>query len=237
MQRYYCDSSLELKLLPSSPAPSALPLLCDVGGGLQRPVVPRVLVPEVLRHFHNMSHVGGKATHRLIKSRFVWFQMAADCLEFARSCASCQSSKVTKHEKSPLTRRPLPDDRFLSLHLDLVGPLPESEGKIYLLTIIDRFSRLLEVIPLASATAMDCAQALLRHWVSRFGTPQDITTDQGPQFTSQLWTELMSLLGIKPLRTTAYHPQCNGMVERVHRVLKERLMSCLLYTSPSPRDS
>ena len=93
------------------------------------------------------------------------------------------------------------------------------------MTVIDRFSRWLEAVPLASATAADCAKALLRHWVSRFGTPHDITTDQGPQFTSSLWTELMSLLGIKALRTTSYHPQCNGMVERVHRVLKERLMS------------
>ena len=72
---------------------------------------------------------------------------------------------------------------------------------------------------------MDCAQALLRHWISRFGAPQDITTDQDSQFTSALWAELMSLLGVKTLRTTSYHPQCNGMVERVHRVLKERLMS------------
>ena len=81
------------------------------------------------------------------------------------------------------------------------------------------------MVPLATATAADCAVALLRYWVSRFGVPLDITTDQGPQFTSLLWAELMSLLGVKALRTTSYHPQSNGMVERVHRVLKERLMS------------
>ena len=95
----------------------------------------------------------------------------------------------------------------------------------YLMTIVDRYSRWIEAVPLTSITAADCAQALLRHWVSRYGSPQDITTDQGPQFTSVLWTELMALLGVKCLRTTSYHPQCNGMVERVHRVLKERLMS------------
>ena len=130
-----------------------------------------------------------------------------------------------RHVHSPLVDRALPDGRFLSLHLDLVGPLPESEGNVYLLTIIDRYSRWLEAIPLASATARDCAVALLRHWVSRYGVPQDITTDQGPQFTSALWSELCTTLGILPLRTTSYHPQSNGMVERVHRVLKERLMA------------
>ena len=183
------------------------------------------MVPAVLGHFHGISHVGGKATQRIIKARFVWFRMSSDCLAFVRSCQQCQPSKVTKHIQTPFARRPLPDDRFLSLHLDLVGPLPESEGQTYLLTIIDRYSRWLEAIPLSSTTAADCAQALFRHWISRFGTPQDITTDQGPQFTSALWAELLSLLGVKALRTTSYHPQCNGMIERVHRVLKERLMS------------
>ena len=65
----------------------------------------------------------------------------------------------------------------------------------------------------------------MRHWISRFGTPSDVTTDQGRQFTSSLWAELHKILGIKSLRTTSYHPQANGMVERVHRVLKERLMA------------
>ena len=136
--------------------------------------------------------------------------MSADCLAFARSCNACQISKIHRHVRTPLVDRPLPDDRFLSLHLDIVGPLPESQGRSYLLTIMDRFSRWLEAIPMTTVTAADCATALLRHWVSRYGVPQDITTDQGPQFTSSLWSELMKLLGIKALRTTSYHPQTNG---------------------------
>ena len=74
-------------------------------------------------------------------------------------------------------------------------------------------------------TAADCASALLRRWISLFGVPSDITTDQGRQFAGSLWSELHKLLGIRSLRTTAYHPQANGMVERFHRVLKERLMA------------
>ena len=116
-------------------------------------------------------------------------------------------------------------ERFGSLHVDLVGPLPESEGQRYLFTIIDRFSRWVEAIPLPTMTAPDCAKALLRHWIARYGVPGDITSDQGRQFTSDLWNNLNTLLGIKSLRTTAYHPQCNGMIERVHRVLKERLVA------------
>ena len=74
-------------------------------------------------------------------------------------------------------------------------------------------------------TATDCANALLRVWISRFGVPGDITSDQGRQFTSSLWSEMTEMLGVKSLRTTSYHPQCNGLVERVHRTLKERLMA------------
>ena len=119
----------------------------------------------------------------------------------------------------------MPDRRFSALHLDLVGPLPESEGCTYLLTIIDRYSRWLEAVPLSDMTAKSCARALIRHWISRYGVPDTIVTDQGRQFTSDLWNELTVILGIVKKRTTAYHPQANGMIERQHRTLKERLVS------------
>ena len=93
----------------------------------------------------------------------------------------------------------------------------------YLLTIIDRYTRWPEAIPLTKATAESCARALVRNWIARFGRPDDITSDRGSQFTSHLWSHLNKLLGIKPLHTTAYHPQANGMVERLHRQLKASL--------------
>ena len=101
----------------------------------------------------------------------------------------------------------MPDFRFTALHLDIVGPLPESEGHSYLLTVIDRFSRWLEAIPLVDITAKTCATALLRHWVARYGVPASIVTDRGRQFTSELWAELAQVLGISRRQTTSYHPQ------------------------------
>ena len=80
---------------------------------------------------------------------------------------------------------------------------------------------------MTDATAESCASALLSGWVSRFGVPTTITSDRGQQFESDLWKSLMTLLGATRLRTTAYHPQANGLVERFHRHFKTGLKARL----------
>ena len=80
---------------------------------------------------------------------------------------------------------------------------------------------------MSDATAESCASALLSGWVSRFGVPTTITTDRGRQFESSLWHALMNLLDTTRHRTTSYHPQANGLVERFHRHLKGGLKARL----------
>ena len=88
--------------------------------------------------------------------------------------------------------------RFNQVHIDLVGPLPPSNG-VYLLTCVDHFTCWPEAIPIPDCTAETVAQAFLHAWISRFDTPSTVTTDQGRQCESQLWKALMQLIGTKHL--------------------------------------
>ena len=74
-----------------------------------------------------------------------------------------------------------------------------------------------------ATTATDCAQALFSHWIAWHGVLETLTSDRGVQFTSALWDAVCSLLNIRHNTTTAYHPEANGMVERLHRRLKDAL--------------
>ena len=142
------------------------------------------------------------------------------------ACIQCQRSKIHRHTVTPLSTFATPDNRFERVHLDLVGPLPPSQGYTYLVTIIDRFTRWPEAIPIPDITAPTVARAFVSGWISRFGVPSTVTTDRGCQFESTLWKELMELLGTTRLRTTAYHPIANGIIERFHRQLK---IICIYY--------
>ncbi|GBP08504.1 hypothetical protein EVAR_77185_1 [Eumeta japonica] len=94
------------------------------------------------------------------------------------------------------------------------------QGYRYCLTAVDRYTRWPEAIPITDINAETVATALLTCWISRSGCPTDIVTDRGKQFESTLFQHLARVAGFHHRRTTAYHPACNGLVERFHRQLK-----------------
>nr|VZI14623.1 unnamed protein product [Spirometra erinaceieuropaei] len=149
--------------------------------------------------------------------------MHKDLKAWTRACIACQRSKIQRHNKAPIGTFPGPGARFSHVHLDIVGPLPLSNGCSYLLTCVDRFTRWPEAIPLPDIAAPTVVKAFLSRWVAIFGAPSTITTDRGAQFESNLFQSLLSFLGCTRIRTTAYHPAANGMVERFHRQLKASL--------------
>ncbi|MGL5769628.1 MAG: DDE-type integrase/transposase/recombinase [Plesiomonas shigelloides] len=149
----------------------------------------------------------------------MWIGINKDVREWARTCLQCQRVKVHRYTRSALHRFPTSEDRFQHVHVDLVGPLPPSSGFTYLLTAVDRFTRWPEAIPLPNCASETVAHAFLKGWVSRFGCPAKVTTDRGSHFDAA-FAKLVTLLGCQHIRTTAYHPSSNGMVERFHRQLK-----------------
>lgn len=216
-----------LKLQDIAVGSSGLTLLCDTSSGTLRPVVPSTWRRRVFDAVHSLSHPGANATIKLMSQKYVWHGMAKQVRQWAKTCLQCQRAKVHRHTRAPLSTFDVPERRFDHLNIDIVGPLPSSQGFTHLLTIVDRFTRWPEVIPLSDITTPTCARALVFHWISRFGLPTDISSDRGSQFTSELWSAITELLGSKLHRTTSYHPQANGLVERFHRHLKSALRARL----------
>lgn len=197
---------------------------CDVSTSTPRPFVTNQFRRQAFESIHNLSHPGANATAKLVAQRFVWPGVRKNCRDWTRTCYPCQRAKVTRHTSSPLGTYELPRARFQHIHIDLIGPLPVSQGYKYCLTAIDRFTRWPEAIPLPDMTAQTVAKALISGWFSRFGCPTDIVTDRGKQFESALFKYLSMMSGFQLRRTTAYHPACNGLIERLHRQLKAAIV-------------
>jgi len=196
--------------------------------GCPRPILPLDLRRKAFNSIHNIHHPGIHNTFNLMHTRFIWPSMRKDLKLWCQECVPCQQQKITRHTKPPIIHFPT-GNRFETLHLDIVGPLPASQGKSYILTMIDRKTRWPEAIPISSISAPNVAKHLIDTWFSRYGIPDNIITDQGTQFEGELFNSLSNTFGFKHIHTTAYHPQTNGMIERFHRSLKTSLR-CLTVT-------
>ncbi|GFX91328.1 retrovirus-related Pol polyprotein from transposon 17.6 [Trichonephila clavipes] len=114
--------------------------------------------------------------------------------------------------------------RFDHVHIDLIGPLPPSQGSTFCITAIDHFTGWAKATPISDIKATTVADAFYSTWIPRFGVPTTITTDQGRQFESSLFLALKRLLEVQRIRTTAYHPQSTGPIEEFYRPLKAAIM-------------
>ncbi|KAG5319823.1 TF29 protein, partial [Pseudoatta argentina] len=96
-----------------------------------RPYIPASLRDRVFHLFHDAAHPGSKVTDRIIRQRYVWPNMHRDIAKWCKNCLDCQQSKITRHVQLQPEKFVAPDGRFEHVHMDLIGPLPESDGYRY----------------------------------------------------------------------------------------------------------
>ena len=172
----------------------------------------------VMSHDH-LGHLGPRNVKAIIRRRFVWPNMGKDVIDYCRSCDICQSCQKRGARKVPLIERQVMTEPFESLGFDIVGPFPKGKGGYrYLLTAICMATKWPEALPLKSITAKSVAMGMVEIF-SRTGIPLELITDQGAQFMSSVVSSLCANLKIDRIRTTPYHPEANGCIERMHGTL------------------
>jgi hypothetical protein len=189
---------------------------------LKDPPPPEILLRLfVLAHDHPLAgHMGVARTIHTLRSALVWKGMDAAIRELTRCCPRCQKLKDIPSTPSEMySTRALA--LFQSLIIDHIGPLRDSAGYKYILTLIDRFSHLLVLIPTKDTTAETAAEAIFTHWICVHGVPEFITSDGGSSFTAATMQNLVQLLGAKHHISAAYHPEGHGSVERANRTIMQ----------------
>ena len=189
-------------------------------------VLPQQCRPPVLRLAHDVpmaGHMGITRTKDRLLQRYYWPGIFADAADYCRSCEVCQKSNPKYPIRAKMVSMPLIEQPFQRIAMDVIGPLPRTQkGNRFILTICDYATRYPEAIALPSVEAPRVAKELV-HLFSHVGVPDEILTDQGSNFMSALLEEMYCLLHIKRIRTTPYHPQTDGLVERFNGTLKGML--------------
>ena len=149
------------------------------------------------------GHPGIEQTKARVLQNFYWPGVFNDVAKYCRSCVFCQKSvKRPKNSKVPLISVPVVSEPFKKVAIDIIGPLPKSKkGNRYILTLVDYATRYPEAAALSTIDTETIADELIQIF-SRVGLPDEILTDQGSNFTSQLMMDICHFLSVKKLRTT-----------------------------------
>ena len=188
-------------------------------------VIPPIYRKDVLVLAHDTpfsGHLGIEKTYRKVLSHFYWPGLHGDVKKFCRTCHVCQLAGKPNQRPplSPLIPIPAMEEPFSRIIVDCVGPLPKTRaGNQYLLTMMCASTRFPEAIPLRNIKADMIVKALIKFF-TLVGLPKEVQSDQGSNFMSGLFQSVMVQLGIRQIKSTAYHPQSQGALERFHQTLK-----------------
>lgn len=185
---------------------------------------------KILRENHDLpiaGHLGSNRMLNRIKESYYWKNMRSDIETYVKNCSLCQTNKALRQvNRAPMQITTSSTQPFERISLDIVGPLPEAgmTNLKFILTLQDDLTKFSVAYPVSNATAEETCECLV-HFISLFGIPQKILTDQGTNFTADLFKRTCQFLKIKQLWSSPYHPQTQGALERSHSTLKEYLKS------------
>ena len=192
-------------------------------------VMPMAFRYNILSLAHDIpwaGHLGITKTYDRVLRHFFWPALKTDVSSFCRTCHICQVTGKPNQTIRPAPLCPIPvmGEPFERVIVDCVGPLPRTKtGNKYLLTMMCSATRYPEAIPLRSITTKVILRALTKFF-STFGLPKIVQTDQGSNFRSKMFNQVMSTLSISIyIVSSAYHPESQGALERWHQTLKSML--------------
>lgn len=193
-------------------------------GPVQQIVLPAVLKDHVLESLHNHAgHQGTERTLSLVRKRCYWPTMVKDVELHCKKCERCLVAKA------PLPNIRTPISNLLAyqpqeiLAIDFTVMEPASDGRENVLVLTDIFSKFTQAIPTKDQKATTVAKVLLKDWFFKLGIPRRIHSDQGKNFESNIVKELCDMYHVAKSRTTPYHPEGNGQVERYNRTMHNLL--------------
>ena len=166
-------------------------------------------------HNSTVGHHGVQVTLDLLKGKGEeWPTMREDVIAYIKCCPTCQKVRLGQPHADYALHSTEVHEPFEVIAIDTIGPLPEDEaGNKYIITVIDCFTRFVELRATPGCTAMDASRVLLDVF-GRYGAPYYLRSDSGPQFVASMISEFLKLVGTERQLTIAYHPQSNGIVER-----------------------
>ena len=172
------------------------------------------------------GHQGHDRTYSLLKERFWWPKMRTQMMTSILNCAKCKVFEK-REPKAPLCNIVAAEPMDL-IHVDLLGLETTMDPQVTpsvqkILVVTDHFSRHVQAYKVADKRAITIAKCLYDEYFRHYGFPRRLMSDQGREFCNDILKEMCYYLNIKKIRTTPYHPQSNGHVERVHQVLRRMI--------------
>lgn len=181
-------------------------------------------------HDHQLAgHKGINQTMKRIEQKYWWPGWREDVKQYIQKCTDCVQKRISNPEKKiPIRPNALVSEPNQRIHVDLFGPIKNSNsGNKYVLVMTDAFTKYLETVAIPDKEALTVASALYNKWICRFGIPDLIASDGGKEFVNKMSDELYSLLNIRRLTTSAYHPQCNSQAEVINKSLSRYMRAYL----------